>query len=85
MIEKIQAAGKTLEAVYALAQEAGVTDSFEEFKAEMTKMYESMSQELSEEELLSVAGGSDDFSTGGVIAGSCAGGAVLFILTVPLI
>ena len=33
--EKIQAAGKNPEAVYAIAQEVGVTDSFEVFQEEM--------------------------------------------------
>ena len=38
--------------------EAGLTDSFEDFQAEMKKMYDSMTEEgLSEEELLAIAGG----------------------------
>ena len=57
VLEKIQAAGKNPEAVYAIAQEIGLTDSFEVFKAEMTKMYEAVSAELSDEELLAIAGG----------------------------
>ncbi|MBQ5615859.1 MAG: hypothetical protein IIU81_06020 [Peptococcaceae bacterium] len=57
IMEKIQAVGKNPEAVYAIAQEVGVTDSFEVFQAEMTKMYENMSMELTDEELLAVAGG----------------------------
>ena len=65
VVEKIKAAGKNPEAVYAVAQEAGVTDSFEVFQAEMTKLYDEMSKELSEEELVAVAGG---ISTGGAIA-----------------
>ena len=57
VLEKIQAAGKNPEAVYAIAQEVGVTDSFEVFQAEMTQAYKAMTAELSEEELLAVAGG----------------------------
>jgi hypothetical protein len=54
---KIRAAGKDPEAIYAVAKEVGVTDSFENFKAEMRNWYESMSQELSEEDLANIAGG----------------------------
>jgi predicted ribosomally synthesized peptide with nif11-like leader len=54
---KIQAEGKNTEAVYAIAKEAGVSDSFENLKAEMRNWYESMSQELSEEDLANIAGG----------------------------
>ena len=57
VIEKIQAAGKNPEAVYAIAKETGVTDSFEVFQAEMTQAYKNASTELTEEELLAVAGG----------------------------
>ena len=58
IFEKIQEAGKNSEAVYAIAKEAGLTDSFEDFQAEMKKMYDSMTEEgLSEEELLAIAGG----------------------------
>ena len=58
IFEKIQEAGKNPEAVYAIAKEAGLTDSFEDFQAEMKKMYDSMTEEgLSEEELLAIAGG----------------------------
>ena len=57
IMEKIQAVGKNPEAVYAIAQEVGVTDSFEVFQAEMAKLYEAMSGELTDEELLAVAGG----------------------------
>ena len=57
ILEKIQAVGKNPEAVYAIAKEAGVTDSFEVFEAEMTQTYEAKASELSEEELLAVAGG----------------------------
>ncbi len=57
IVAKIQTAGKDPEAVYTIAKEAGVTDSFEDFKAEMKNWYESMSQELSEEDLANIAGG----------------------------
>ena len=58
IFEKIQEAGKNPEAVYAIAKEAGLTDSFEDFQAEMKKMYDSMTEEgLSEEELVAIAGG----------------------------
>ena len=57
IVEKIQAVGNDPEAVYAIAKEAGVTDSFEVFKAEMEKMYEAMGQELNEDDLANVAGG----------------------------
>ncbi|MBR0448754.1 MAG: Nif11-like leader peptide family RiPP precursor, partial [Peptococcaceae bacterium] len=66
IVEKIQAAGKNPEAVYAIAQEAGVTDSFEVFQEEMKKAYNALNMELSDEELLAVAGG--ELSTGGAIA-----------------
>ena len=67
VLEKIQAAGKNPEAVYAIAQEVGVTDSFEVFQAEMTQAYKAMTAELSEEELLAVAGGAS------VVAGAVCG------------
>ena len=58
LIEKILEVGKNPEAVYTIAKEAGLTDSFEDFQAEMKKMYDSMTEEgLSEEELLAIAGG----------------------------
>ena len=58
IFEKIQETGKNPEAVYAIAKEAGLTDSFEDFQAEMKKMYDSMTEEgLSEEELVAIAGG----------------------------
>ena len=72
--EKFQAAGKNPEAVYAIAQEAGLTDSFEVFQAEMTKMYENMSMELTVEELLAVAGG--ELSTGEAVGIGVAAGVV---------
>ena len=57
IFEKIQEAGKNPEAVYAMAKEAGLTDSFEDFQAEMKIVYDSMAEGLSEEELLAIAGG----------------------------
>ena len=57
VIEKIQAAGKNPEAVYAIAKETGVTDSFEVFQAEMAQAYKDLTSELTEEELLAVAAG----------------------------
>ena len=72
IFEKIQEAGKNPEAVYAIAKEAGLTDSFEDFQAEMKKMYDSMTEEgLSEEELVAIAGGLNEedaiiFGVGGV-------------------
>ena len=72
IFEKIQEAGKNPEAVYAIAKEAGLTDSFEDFQAEMKKMYDSMTEEgLSEEELVAIAGGLSEedaiiFGVGGV-------------------
>ena len=49
LIEKIQKVGKNPEAVYTIAKEAGLTDSFEDFQAEMKKVYDSMAEGLSEE------------------------------------
>ena len=72
--EKIQAAGKNPEAVYAIAQEVGVTDSIEAFQAEMENQYKAMTSELSEEELLAVAGGMSEAGAVAVLAG---GGAAL--------
>lgn len=57
IFEKIQEAGKNPEAVYAIAKEAGLTDSFEDFQAEMKIVYDSMAEGLSEEELVAIAGG----------------------------
>ena len=57
LIEKIQEVGKNPEAVYTIAKEAGLTDSFEDFQAEMKKVYDSMAEGLSEEELVAIAGG----------------------------
>lgn len=57
LFEKIQEAGKNPEAVYAIAKEAGLTDSFEDFQAEMKIVYDSMAEGLSEEELVAIAGG----------------------------
>ena len=75
--EKIQAVGKNPEAVYAIAKEAGVTDSIEEFQAEMKKQYDAMSAELTEEELLAVAGGAmtEDEKTASIV-GSTIGGVI---------
>ena len=77
VLEKIQAAGKNPEAVYAIAQEVGVTDSFEVFQAEMTQAYKAMTAELSEEELLAVAGGAmtEDEKTASIV-GSTIGGVI---------
>lgn len=71
IFEKIQEAGKNPEAIYAIAKEAGLTDSFEDFQAEMKKMYDSMAEGLSEEELVAIAGGLNKedaiiFGVGGV-------------------
>ena len=57
LIEKILEVGKNPEAVYTIAKEAGLTDSFEDFQAEMKKVYDSMAEGLSEEELVAIAGG----------------------------
>ena len=57
LIEKIQEVGKNPEAVYTIAKEAGLTDSFEDFQAEMKIVYDSMAEGLSEEELVAIAGG----------------------------
>ena len=70
VLEKIQAAGKNPEEVYAIAKEVGVTDSFEVVQAEMTQAYKAMTAELSEEELLAVAGGG--------MSGKEIGGTVIF-------
>ena len=43
--------------MYSIAKETGVFDSFEVFQAEMENQYKAMASELSEEELLAVAGG----------------------------
>lgn len=45
------------QAVYSIAQEAGLTDSFDLFMTEMQAMYAEMSDELTEEELEQIAGG----------------------------
>ena len=74
-LEKILAAGKNPEAVYAIAKDAGVTDSFDAFKAEMTAQYEAVAQELSEEELAAVAGGGDGWKIAGGITGAVVAGA----------
>lgn len=71
LIEKIQEVGKNPEAVYTIAKEAGLTDSFEDFQAEMKKVYDSMAEGLSEEELVAIAGGLSEedaiiFGIGGV-------------------
>ena len=71
IFEKIQEAGKNPEAVYAIAKEAGLTDSFEDFQAEMKIVYDSMAEGLSEEELVAIAGGLNKedaiiFGVGGV-------------------
>ena len=78
IFEKIQEAGKNPEAVYAIAKEAGLTDSFEDFQAEMKKMYDSMTEEgLSEEELVAIAGG---LSEEDAIAAGFAGVAIVTIV-----
>ena len=75
ILEKILAAGKNPEAVFAIAKEAGVTDSFEDFKAEMIAQYAAISKELSEEELAAVAGGGDGWKIAGGITGAVVAGA----------
>lgn len=79
---KIRAAGKDPEAIYAVAKEVGVADSFEAFKVEMTAQYEAMSKELSEEELAAIAGGvtAEDVAAGIAIATivGCGAGTVRF-------
>jgi hypothetical protein len=47
---------KTPEEAYTVAKDAGVTDSFDDFVAVMTKVYESI-KDLSEDDLDMVAGG----------------------------
>jgi predicted ribosomally synthesized peptide with nif11-like leader len=84
IVAKIQAVGKDPEAVYAIAKEAGVTDSFEDFKAEMTAQYEAMSKELSEDDLAAIAGGSFWGTIAG-IAGAAAGGGALAAATLGLV
>ena len=69
ILENIPAVGQNPEAVYAIAKEAGVTDSFEVFQAEMTQAYKAMTAELSEEELLAVAGGLTNEDIGGIALG----------------
>ena len=71
LIEKILEVGKNPEAVYTIAKEAGLTDSFEDFQAEMKIVYDSMAEGLSEEELVAIAGGLSEedaiiFGIGGV-------------------
>lgn len=51
--EKLQTA-ESNEAVYAIAQEEGLTDSYEAFMGELKKIH---GDELSEEELEAVSGG----------------------------
>ena len=71
IVEKFQAVGQNPEAIYAIAQEAGLTDSFEAFEAEMLKQTEAVRGELSDEELLAIAGGMGPTET----VGSCIGAA----------
>ena len=71
LAEKIQAAGKNPEAVYAVAKEAGLTDSFEVFEAEMLKQYEALGGELNDEELLAIAGGLSETAETAVLHGTC--------------
>ena len=47
---------------YAIAKEAGLTDSFEVFTDTMTKIYKAQS-ELSDEEIDAVVGGTDPLKT----------------------
>ena len=56
LAQKMDGAANPDEA-YAIAKEAGLTDSFEVFTDTMTKLYKAQS-ELSEEELDAVVGGS---------------------------
>ena len=77
LIEKIQEVGKNPEAVYTIAKEAGLTDSFEDFQAEMKIVYDSMAEGLSEEELVAIAGG---LSEEDVIAAVFAGVAISTII-----
>jgi hypothetical protein len=55
LFEKMKAV-KAPEEAYAAAQAEGVTDSYDEFVAVMTKTYEAI-KDLSEDDLESVAGG----------------------------
>ena len=55
LVGKLEAV-KTPEDAYAIAKETGVTDDFNTFTAEMTKVHESV-KELSEDDLDMVAGG----------------------------
>ena len=57
LVSKMQAC-KAPEEAYEVAKSAGLTDSFEEFTAEMTKVYESV-KNLTEDDLAKVAGGMD--------------------------
>ncbi|MBQ2013939.1 MAG: hypothetical protein II242_02050, partial [Peptococcaceae bacterium] len=77
LIEKIQEVGKNPEAVYTIAKEAGLTDSFEDFQAEMKIVYDSMAEGLSEEELVAIAGG---LSEEDAIAAGFAGVAIVTII-----
>lgn len=83
IFDKIQAAGKNPEAVYEIAKETGVTDSFEDFTAEMTAQYEALSQELSEDDLAAITGGVWEIVGG--IAGAAVGGGVLAAATLGLV
>ena len=55
LINRMQAC-KAPEEAYEAARSEGLTDSFEDFTAEMTKLYESV-KDLSEDDLAKVAGG----------------------------
>ena len=55
LLSRMQAC-KAPEEAYEVAKSVGLTDSFEEFTAEMTKFYESV-KDLTEEDLANVAGG----------------------------
>ena len=57
LVNRMQAC-KAPEEAYEVARSVGLTDSFEEFTAEMTKLYESI-KNLTEEDLVKVAGGTD--------------------------
>ena len=81
ILKKMMAAGKNPEAVHAIAQEAGLTDSFDVFKAELTALSESMSQDLTDEQLASIAGGLSDDAVGG-IAGTVVAGIIVGLMLI---
>lgn len=79
--EKLQAAGKDPEKVYAILKEGGLSSTFEEFQKEVQEVRESMTK-LSEDELAMVSGGlTDQQETSLEVAGVATGLTAMLSLT----